>query len=270
MKKGLLFKLVLGFWLVSVTPKAFGASDPYGSFVLENGEARVLHNSNLTVVTEKMKPVAVYENDTIQLGEDANGELRGTKNAVIKIGSNAVLKVQSWNTENSQGFLRLIYGKIKATISGLRSNESFNVRTANSIIGVKGTEYAGGVNDSGNSFSWAQKDYVYMTDTQTSRQAIVPQGYYISNFEGEGLQAMVEVDKELGKNMDNLASNQQGTKELQPKGLDVFFVPNAKAGGLGERQQNDFREKVQEVNSAVRSSTGSSQVKTIKVDFLVQ
>ncbi len=200
--------IILGMCLFLVSPLFAAKGSQYGTFDLKNGKGYIIR-SGKKLNLSSLKSMAVFNNDLIKLNAKSNGVLTSTEKAVIDVGSNAVMRVRSWKEDNNRGFLSLLYGKIKATISGLRANESFNIKTANSVIGVKGTEYSAGVNYEGNSFVWTIEDYTYLTDVVRKKQMIVPNGYYAANIRGDGLQKMVAV-RQSAVDINQLGSSKPG------------------------------------------------------------
>ncbi len=205
------------------------AATNYGSFTLETGKGYILRDAQ-KIDAKLNTNLEILDNDLIRLMDDSSGKLISNEKATVDLGSNAVLKVKSWQEESSRGFISLLYGKIKATISGLNPAESFNIKTANSVIGVKGTEYSAGVNADGDSYAWALEEYVYLTDAFRRNQMIVPTGYYAANFKDSGLQRMVYVGESAS--LQDIKSNLPSVAATKTAGTDKFFAKRADLGPI--------------------------------------
>jgi hypothetical protein len=84
--------------------------------------------------------VQINHLDVIRVGRNSNMVLSTVEKATVTLGSNAVFQVKPWQRKEEKGFFRMLFGRMRAKISGLGANERFNVHTATATIGVKGTE----------------------------------------------------------------------------------------------------------------------------------
>lgn len=233
-------------------------SSEYGSVILKSGQGYVVR-AGKKIDLPASEPFVVFNDDLIRLLDNSNGVLMTSEKAQIDLGSNAILKVKSWSEGESRGFLSLLYGKIKATIAGLRSEESFNIKTANSVIGVKGTSYSAGTSYAGDSYVWTISDYTYFTDSLRKRQMVVPNGYYSSNLKSEGLQKMVAVEREDVTSFD-LASAKPG-EDKKMSFADEFFVKRTDVGALPFINRESLQTRTQSIQQSAEEIKTNSIIK---------
>lgn len=127
---------VLGLFL---SAPAWAASK-YGNANIEKGKITVLREGTRLTYNEGDSKIDINHQDVIRVGKDSNIVLSTVEKSTITLGSNAVFHVKPWQRREDKGFFRMLFGRMRAKISGLGVNERFNVQTSNATIGVKGTE----------------------------------------------------------------------------------------------------------------------------------
>ncbi len=137
--------LVLGgLWPVAAS------ADQYGAASVEQGSMTIVRSGRSTAFRVSPAPVAVMDGDLVRLRDDSRVVLKTRDKANITLGSNAIFQVEPWQTPQKSGIFRMVFGRFRATITGLVGEERFNMKTATATIGVKGTENTGAVTSVGN------------------------------------------------------------------------------------------------------------------------
>lgn len=116
------------------------AATKYGKAHIRKGKITVLRNGSRLTFRQGNAQVTINHLDVIRVGRESSVVLSTVEKATITLGSNAVFQVKRWRRKEDKGFFRMLFGRMRARISGLGANERFNVHTATATIGVKGTE----------------------------------------------------------------------------------------------------------------------------------
>ena len=135
----------------------------YGVATIEQGQMVVIRDGQRLVFTSADGQVPINQSDLLRVGPNSQVLLETIEKATLTLGSNAVLHVEPWEQQEEQGFLRMLFGRVRATIDGLVGGETFNVQTATATIGVKGTEYTAGVNARGDTMILVTESVVQLT-----------------------------------------------------------------------------------------------------------
>ena len=130
---------ILASFVLILSLPAWGATK-YGDASIIKGKVIVLRAGKRLTFDSNDRNVQINHQDVVRLGQDSSMVLSTVEKATITLGSNAVLHVKSWQRREQKGFFRMLFGRMRAKISGLVGNERFNVRSATATIGVKGTE----------------------------------------------------------------------------------------------------------------------------------
>lgn len=117
------------------------AAPPYGKMVVEQGSVTILREGKALSFKQSSAEVGVNEQDVIRVREASKATLTTADKGKITFGSNAIFSCKPWQSENRRGFLSLVYGRMRALALGLGREETFNVKTVEAVVGVKGTEY---------------------------------------------------------------------------------------------------------------------------------
>ncbi|MEE8397043.1 MAG: FecR domain-containing protein, partial [bacterium] len=118
---------------------AWGATK-YGDAVIKNGKLTVLREGRRMVFSPTDRQVQINHQDVIRLGSKSSAVLQTVEKATLTLGSNAVLQVEPWKRRQKTGLMKMLFGRFRATITGLTGAQRFNVKTATATIGVKGTD----------------------------------------------------------------------------------------------------------------------------------
>ena len=119
---------------------AWGAAK-YGDATIESGKMTVLREGKRLVFRAPDGGVQINEQDVIRVGRKSKVVLNTPAPATITLGSNSVLHVKPWQKRRKRGFLRMLFGRVRATVTTVVGKERFTVRTATATIGVKGTDF---------------------------------------------------------------------------------------------------------------------------------
>ena len=130
-------------------PGATLAATPYGEAVVEKGRITVMRDGKNMRFRKSATPITIQEGDLIRVRRKSQVLLKSREKATITLGANAVFHVQAWKAKEKSGFARMLFGRVRASITGLTGGERFNVKTATATIGVKGTGYRSAVNPRG-------------------------------------------------------------------------------------------------------------------------
>jgi hypothetical protein len=130
---------ILASLVLIISLPAWGATK-YGDASIKKGRVIVLRSGKRLTFNSNDRNVQINHQDVVRLGQDSSMVLSTVEKATITLGSNAVLHVKSWQRREQKGFFRMLFGRMRAKISGLVGSERFNVRSATATIGVKGTE----------------------------------------------------------------------------------------------------------------------------------
>jgi hypothetical protein len=135
--------------MVMAAAPLVGAAAKYGDAVVEQGSMTIIREGRSLSFRASGQPVAVNEQDLVRVRENSRVVLQTADKAAVTLGSNAVFHVQPWQQQENRGVFRMLFGRFRATVTGLAGGERFNVKTATATIGVKGTEYSSAVTSGG-------------------------------------------------------------------------------------------------------------------------
>ena len=130
---------LLVFAILMLAAPGWGATK-YGDADILKGKLIILREGRLLSYESEGEKVQINHQDVVRLGEDSSVVLSTVEKTTITLGSNALLHVKPWRRRNQRGFFKMLFGRMRAKISGLMGNERFNVKSATATIGVKGTE----------------------------------------------------------------------------------------------------------------------------------
>ncbi len=116
------------------------AATRYGEATVQSGKLTVLREGRRMVFRKPNEKVQINHSDVIRVGRRSKVLLETVEKATLTLGSNAVLHVEPWKRAEKKGLMRMMFGRFRASVTGLTGGQRFNVRTATATIGVKGTE----------------------------------------------------------------------------------------------------------------------------------
>ncbi len=132
----------------------------YGEAIVEQGEMMIVRDGRSLRFDQPGEAVAVVEDDLIRVRPASRVVLRPEERAELTLGANAVFHVKPWQSKGKTGFLRALFGRFRAAVTGLVGGEQFNVKTATATIGVKGTGYNSSVTTRGATLLFVTEDTV--------------------------------------------------------------------------------------------------------------
>ncbi len=151
LRLGMVSALLAG--AVMATVMAYGtavqAAARYGEAVVEEGNMTIVREGQSLNFKASRQAVTVNERDLVRVRDASRVVLKTADKATVTLGANAVFQVEPWQQEESRGLFRMLFGRFRATVTGLAGGDRFNVKTATATIGVKGTEYSTAVTTGG-------------------------------------------------------------------------------------------------------------------------
>ncbi len=120
--------------------RAAGAPQ-YGTMVVERGSVTIIRETKPISFQESPAQIPVNELDIVRVRDGSRATLTTRDKGKVTFGANAIFNCTPWQAPKRSGVLRLLYGRMRAVVQDLDRERSFNVRTVEAIIGVKGTEY---------------------------------------------------------------------------------------------------------------------------------
>lgn len=141
--------LILATATLLAVPGAFAATR-YGTAVVEQGEITILREGKSLTFKAGPTEIPVNEQDTVRVREASRMVLHTQDKATVRLGANAVFQCEPWKQSARSGTFRMLFGRMRANVTGLAGEDRFNVKTATATIGVKGTEYSLAQSSSGN------------------------------------------------------------------------------------------------------------------------
>jgi hypothetical protein len=122
----------------------------YGTAVVEQGEMTVLRDGRTFLFRASPTSVPVNERDLVRVRNASRIVLKTQDHATMNLGANAVFQCEPWQTPNESGVFRLLFGRLRASVSGLAGGSRFAMKTATATIGVKGTDWFTATTSTGN------------------------------------------------------------------------------------------------------------------------
>jgi hypothetical protein len=121
-----------------------------GDLLLEKGLVKVRRNNVDTIYRDQGQTVSVQNLDEIQTGFDTRVTIRLTgKDEAIELFSKSFFVVSNVNAEQSSVYMPTGKARFKITAKKRvrKGRRAFRLRTANAMIGVKGTDFVVGASD---------------------------------------------------------------------------------------------------------------------------
>ena len=125
-----------------------------GELLLEKGLVKVRRNNVDTIYRDQGQTVTVQNMDEIQTGFDTRVTIQLTgKDEAIELFSKSFFVVSNVNAEQSSVYMPTGKARFKITAKKRvrKGGRAFRLRTANAMIGVKGTDFVVGASDGGTS-----------------------------------------------------------------------------------------------------------------------
>ncbi len=152
---------------------AIGAPQ-YGTLVVEQGSVTLIRDGKAQSHSASPSPVTVNEQDIVRVREGSKATLTTSEQAKVVFGANAIFHCKPWQAANRTGVLSLLYGRLRASVQGLGPERSFNLRTLESVVGVKGTEYGLIQTNGGGTMVLGIESTVTLTGSDNEDQSIGP------------------------------------------------------------------------------------------------
>ena len=136
------------------------AAAKYGDAILKRGSMTVVRQGRTTRYRRINQSIPIEENDLIRVRSRSRVLLKTREKADMTLGSNSVFHVKRWRKKGKTGFARSLFGRFRATVTGLFGGSRVNVRTASATIGVKGTRFQVQVTNRGGTLLAVQESNV--------------------------------------------------------------------------------------------------------------
>lgn len=146
----------------------------YGAAVVEQGGMTIVRDGKALSYPASRQPVEVNERDLVRVREASRIVLKTRDHATLTLGANAVFQCEPWQSRNTTGVLRMLFGRFRATVTGLAGPDRFNVKAATATIGVKGTEFRFAATSGGNSAVLGVENTVTNAGRDGVDQAVAP------------------------------------------------------------------------------------------------
>jgi hypothetical protein len=160
--------------MVMANSPAAWAAAKYGDAMVEQGTMTIVREGQSINFAASGKPVPVNEKDLVRVRDNSRVQLKTADSASVTLGANAVFQVEPWQQQEQKGMFRMLFGRFRATVTGLAGGERFNVKTATATIGVKGTEYSSAVTTGGYTSVLGIESVVENTGSDGVAQPISP------------------------------------------------------------------------------------------------
>jgi FecR protein len=140
--------LALAGWLAAGSGTA-RAQDRYGDAEVQQGTMTLVRGGKQTDHDTKQPRLVVLYDDLIVVHGNSRVVLDTVEGAHLTIGANAAFQVKAFKQRETLGALRILFGRMRAKLVQLQSGQTFGIKTAQAVIGVKGTEFVTSVTAQG-------------------------------------------------------------------------------------------------------------------------
>jgi len=133
--------------LLIALPVCLTAATPAGNLVVNKGMAKLRRNNLDSVYPQSEQAIPVYSLDEIQTGADSSATITlEAKDDSIELFSQSFFKIERADEQESETSMSIgkAHFKIKKDAQPLAGKTRFKLKTANAIVGVKGTEFVVG------------------------------------------------------------------------------------------------------------------------------
>ena len=138
---GLAVAIVLALTLWIAPQQAMGAKSERWETTLHRGDMSVWRQGETLVYRAEGQVVEMRPYDIVRVGANSSATLVSSSKAMIRLGSHAMMEIKPWEQNERRGFLRILFGRIRARLVGLGSGERYDIKSSTSTVGVKGSEW---------------------------------------------------------------------------------------------------------------------------------
>lgn len=126
--------------LAALSPSPLAQAKPAAVVEFAGGEDFVVIRAGRKVSFQDPIGLELYQGDQLQTGDGVFIELRLlSQKAVLKLAENTTFVLE--RVADGQTALQLVYGRVRAKVEKVAGTESFTVRSAQAIAGVRGTDF---------------------------------------------------------------------------------------------------------------------------------
>lgn len=131
--------LVVMIFLISCVP-LFGQERPMATIEFASGDDVLVIRSGRRLNFSDPFGLELLEGDQVQTGRGVFVELRlRAGNIVIKLADNTTFRLE--RMADGETALALVYGRVRAKVDRLAGTDTFTIRSATSVAGVRGTDF---------------------------------------------------------------------------------------------------------------------------------
>ncbi len=236
----------------------------YGDATIESGSMTVVRDGRRQQFTQQQGRVPINQQDLIRVGPKSRVRLKTTEKAIVTLGSNAVMHIKPWRRRQESGFLRGLFGKFRALVTGLAGAEKFAVKTATATIGVKGTEFTLAVSPAGDAWVTAIESVTELTGLEGFAQSVTP-GTISVVIAGKPATAPAPVPQAMQTQVEDLDSPEPTAPEAQtlPGATEMVEAGIVTEADVEESKQEDGTTGAGETEEEEKSTTAEETKETV-------
>jgi hypothetical protein len=252
------------------------AASLYGTAAVEEGTLTIIRSGRSIEFKSSPEEIQVEAKDLLRVRENSRVLLKPNEKAVLTLGSNAVFQVEPWQSGDNGGFMRALFGRFRATVTGLAGNERFNVKTATATIGVKGTEYRSAVTSGGQTAAMGEEHTTTLAGRDGVEQPV--NAGQLSVTVGSSATVAVTAPEEFRRSMESLNSPEPTSRQAQDfPAQDALIKAGVLAPDAGARMRQEKgdagsaggRDEISapQIDLDAARQAGSQNVMRLKPDF---
>jgi len=148
----------------------------YGEATVEQGSMTLVRSGRKFDYTQAEPAVVVVYGDVVVVNGNSRVVVQTVEGARLTIGANAAFQVKPFKQREQLGVLRLLFGRIRAKLVQLQAGHEFAIKTAQAVIGVKGTEFVTSVTAQGDTLVVVQETQhvVELTGLEGPQRKLTP------------------------------------------------------------------------------------------------
>jgi FecR protein len=148
----------------------------YGDATVEQGSMTLVRDGHNYDYAVGQPTVVVVYGDLVVVHGDSRVVVETADGARLTIGANAAFQVKPFRQRETLGVLRLLFGRMRAKLAQLREGQEFGIKTAQAVIGVKGTEFVTSVTAQGDTLVVVQEtqNKVDLTGLEGPTRTVAP------------------------------------------------------------------------------------------------
>lgn len=151
------------------------AQDRYGDATVEAGRMTLVRDGERFGYAAGEPAVVVRFGDVLVAHERTRVVIESVEHVRLTLGANAAFEIRPFKQRGALGVLRLIFGRIRAQVQKLSAGQ-VSIKTAQAVIGIKGTEFVVSVTAQGDTLVVVDEtdNQVVLTGLEGPERAIAP------------------------------------------------------------------------------------------------